>query len=374
VTAGPGEDDDPAFSPDGERIAFVRWDRQPDGPPRAAIFVVGPDGGGVTRLTSGPVIDSGPAWSPDGAEIAFTRVRFRGHQPRAAALHVMAADGTRVRRLGEGGEPAWSPDGRRLAFVSLRDRFGQTCFHDCIPSGEIYTMDPDGTGIRRLTRTRAQETAPAWSPDGGQIVFSSDRSDPARHDYELYVMSADGGCVTRLTNASSWSHEPAWQPGGGRAPCARDGIAPGARRPLVDTDLAPARAFTAHRLFYLGRTFRGLLLSYASGNAGADFTFAYDNCGRTRPAACPPSVQVQNRPLCDRPPAPERATLRRARERGAPVVIADHAGEEVTADVLTADAAVRVIADTHADVRRALAALRPLDESLGRRLPPPHRC
>ena len=93
------------------------------------------------------------------------------------------ADAQRVDRPG----PVWSPDGRRIAFENLRDG-----------NGEIYVMNADGSGQRRLTRNPAHDFAPAWSPDGRRIAFVRDRG---RGDAkaEVYVMNADGSGQWRLT-------------------------------------------------------------------------------------------------------------------------------------------------------------------------------
>ena len=95
--------------------------------------------------------------------------------------------------------PAWSPDGTQIAFDSDRDG-----------NWEIYVMAADGSQPTRLTRNSAWDWFPAWSPDGTQIAFQSDRDG----NHEIYVMAADGSQPTRLTrnSASDWS--PAWSPDG----------------------------------------------------------------------------------------------------------------------------------------------------------------
>lgn len=153
----------PTCSPDGHRIAFVR---------NRDIYVMNADGSGETRLTYNPRQDENPAWSPDSQRIAFRSYREDG----GYAIYVMDADGTDQTRLtnrgggwldwlsdlgtlGTGGNsPAWSPDGRHIAFVSYF-RVGLDNFDT-----EILVMNADGTGITRLTHDRANAVAPAWSP------------------------------------------------------------------------------------------------------------------------------------------------------------------------------------------------------------------
>ena len=74
-------------------------------------------------------------------------------------------------------DPIYSPNGLKIAFIST---------HDGDP--EIFLMNADGTGLKKLTDNTAVDAAPSWSPDGGKIVFTSDRSGA----FELYRMNADG--------------------------------------------------------------------------------------------------------------------------------------------------------------------------------------
>jgi TolB protein len=128
----------------------------------------------------------------------------------------MNADGTGVVRLAHvsGYSLAWSPLGDRFAVADARDGFGETCFHECTPSAEVYTLAADGSQPTRLTTHEGDDESPAWSPDGSALAFTSDRTDPADHDTELYLMRPDGSCVTRLTDNSSdvWEGSPAWRP------------------------------------------------------------------------------------------------------------------------------------------------------------------
>ena len=134
-------------------LAFVR-DSQ--------IFLVRSDGTGLVQLTSDGV-NSEPAWSPDGTRIAFVR-----YQGGANQIYVMNADGSNVVRRTYGSwsdSPAWSPDGTRIAFSSLHG--GGYRIH-------VMRVDEDWWNPAPLGFDRGYNTHPAWSPDGSRIAFVSD--------------------------------------------------------------------------------------------------------------------------------------------------------------------------------------------------------
>jgi Tol biopolymer transport system component len=132
------------WSPDGRRIAFVRGLPVPtqSGPTgrNREIYVMNADGSGSRRLTHNRAYDGEPAWSPDGRKIAFQSTR-KGN----TEIYVMNADGSGKRNLtrhpAQDGRPSWSPDGRRIAFVSDRD--GRL---------EAHVMNADGSGQRSLAQ------------------------------------------------------------------------------------------------------------------------------------------------------------------------------------------------------------------------------
>jgi TolB protein len=187
----PAHDSDPAWSPDGRKIAFIS---RRDG--RLEIYVVNADGSGLRRLTHSPRGEYSPAWSPDGREIAFLRLtRQRGE------LYVMNADGSGERRLTYTKNPnvhiwslaltaaPWSPDGRMLAFSTERNG-----------NWDVYVINADGSGQRNLTHNPANDYFHTWLP-GGRIVFSSDRDGIGARavDNQLYLMNADGSGVRNLS-------------------------------------------------------------------------------------------------------------------------------------------------------------------------------
>lgn len=126
-------------------------------------------------------------------------IAFVSQQDGNPEIYAMNADGSGLRRLTDhpafDGDPAWSPDGRRIAFRSQRDG-----------NNEIYVMKADGTGIVRLTDHPADDLHPVWSPDGQQIAFISNRDgDPG-----IYVMNADGSGIKRLTDDLAQDGQLAW--------------------------------------------------------------------------------------------------------------------------------------------------------------------
>jgi Tol biopolymer transport system component len=217
LTSGPF-DAMPAISPDGRRIAFTRVE-QSIAAPTAALFTMDANGRHLRPLLSNGV-DLSAAWSPDGSTIVFSRLASGDRPLEEARLYLADADGSNVRPLGSaplhGVSPAWSPDGKRLAFVSFDDGNDPRCPPNtsCPPSGELYVVRADGTGLRRLTRGRADDEHPTWSPEGRRIVFASGFGLHSQgHAPWLMVVKAGGGRPTRIGHFSGVI-DPAWSPGG----------------------------------------------------------------------------------------------------------------------------------------------------------------
>jgi Tol biopolymer transport system component len=205
-----GTDYSPAWSPDGQWIAF-NSDRNGAG----NIWVIRPDGSDLRQVTDIPGISEYPTWSPDSSRIAFhcTFGRVLSNGTGDFEICVVNLDGTELVQLtdtpGENKLPAWSPDGTRLAFQTNRE--GWKTLPDYVPLGydqdrfgdyDIYLMNIDGSGQVNLTNNpREDETFPAWSRDG-YLVFS-------RYGC-LMIMNADGSAQTPLGSCRDDGHFPDW--------------------------------------------------------------------------------------------------------------------------------------------------------------------
>ena len=206
----------PAWSPDGSKIVYATEEGRQRPPLR--LFVINADGSGQRQLTSNRRRDySDPSWSPDGARIAFAILRGaetpRGFDSRIALID--ADDGGNLRRLTPRGgadelNPNWSPDGTDIAFE--RNRLFD------VRQSDIWLMNADGSGKRRITATRVHETNPVFSPDGTRIAFTSDRDnrrlskERRGRGFELYTMALDGSGIVRLTTNRRPDLFPDWQP------------------------------------------------------------------------------------------------------------------------------------------------------------------
>jgi Tol biopolymer transport system component len=296
---------DPAWSPDGTRIAFVRT-RIKAHRVFNLIVSIAPDGSDERKLlveaSRALVLFSAPAWSPDGRRIVFTRERVgRNLHLRPSLREIAAAGGTPTLLMRDAQSLTWSPDGRRTAYVSVADRNGRTCGDDtCVYNGEIYTRDASGGPATRITRSRANDRSPEWSPDGERIAFASDRNYPLGESAEIYTMRPDGSCVTWLTNGTPASEDPSWEPGGPSDPGACGALP---LEPLVSVDLRFAQRYRLTPAYWLGPTSQdGLLLSEAFGYPGGT-GLGYADCAQFDPHGCPLPFALDSSPVCEREPA-----------------------------------------------------------------------
>jgi len=182
VSADTGQQIDPAFSPDGSRIAFVS---NRDG--NAEVYAMDADGTNVTRLTNDPQLDGHPVFAPDGQAILFQSQRAGGK----LQIFSMNADGTGVKQLTQDSvslAPAISPDGRTIAYVSLRNK-----------NYDIWLMNRDGSNQRQFTRSpQWRESEPRFLKDG-TLAYLVERQEGGRTVQQVMKADLPTGQVTALS-------------------------------------------------------------------------------------------------------------------------------------------------------------------------------
>lgn len=232
-----------AFPGGNGKIAFMSY-RDGDG----EIFVMNPDGTGVTQLTFNTIFDSSPSWSADGSKIVFVRDDGSDFE-----IWSMNDDGSNQQQLTNNDDdhrwPAWSPDGSKIVYqkftvppdnwdiwVMNADGSSQTKLYDSghddeMPvwsprgfkialtqydstsnSDQIWVINTDGTNPMQITSPpdNTNDRAPDWFPDGSKIVFARPGQSPTN---EIWVVDADGGNPTRITSGET-HFAPAWSPDG----------------------------------------------------------------------------------------------------------------------------------------------------------------
>lgn len=198
------------------RIAFEA--APGDHPPQGLMQTMAPQGTDVQALAVNTARErSGPAWSPAGRRLAFVADSTFDYTDGAdAELYTSDPRGGALRRLTRTPElelaPAWAPEGRRLAYAVV------SRLESADPRSEIWVVNADGTSRKRLSALGARDYNPSWSPDGTRIAFSSDRSG----NREIHTMNPLGGDVRRVTFDADRDDQPSWSPDGRRLVWASD--------------------------------------------------------------------------------------------------------------------------------------------------------
>jgi Tol biopolymer transport system component len=196
---GPAE---ATFAGENGKIAYRSYNRDDGG---GGIYVMNPDGSGQTHVANtggGPEVqppgsaDILPSWSPDGTKIAFARATSIND------IFITNPDGSNQTNITNTpdvyeGWPAWSPDGSRIVFV--RQQLDE-------PDAEIYVMDTDGSNVTPVTNNGVDDFSPTWSPNGTEIAFSRINYNQDASNGEIYTMKPDGvGVRLTVIHSRGWS-------------------------------------------------------------------------------------------------------------------------------------------------------------------------
>jgi Tol biopolymer transport system component len=206
-------DDEPAYSPDGTKVAFIRalGPFTDTGPSDCGLWIGDLASGEVKQITSNPGCnrESSPRWSPDGSKIAYYRTRYED-SVLTNAIFVMDANGGEEQQLTDwelvAGYPDWSPDGEWILFAT----YPLWTFNFDSVVSNLYRMRPDGSGMEQLTFYETPDiraNQPRYTPDGKWIIFTAVTSSSR----SLWAIPAEGGEPVVIAEGGIYTHG-TWQP------------------------------------------------------------------------------------------------------------------------------------------------------------------
>lgn len=206
LIVGPAFDSDPALSPDGARIAFIR--REPEAA-ATSLIVANADGSNVRELAGTLAGVTRMVWSPDSQRLAVV-AGIQG----SPGLWIVGPDAQPVQvlpeqigeRFGNIREPQWRPNGHELVFLAGPQ--------DTVSQVGLYLVQADGTGLRTIVEPASHGPArPALSPDGMRVAYSPGTMDrPA-----LHVVDIDTGDDAAIAfDGLTADQGPHWSPDGAR--------------------------------------------------------------------------------------------------------------------------------------------------------------
>jgi len=255
LTTLEGQQNFPAFSPDGEKVAFsLDLPPGPDGQLVMNIYMKSILSGEIVPVTTGPTEDRFPCWSPDGREIAFQRDLPAGTSLMIVPAGDLPAGKPRAERkiAAMGFGLSWSPNGDEIAYVAPYPPTG---------NGGILIRSRRTGAVRQLTAPQPRrDRSVAWSPDGKQVAFSREFGGQVR---ELFVVPAEGGEARQVTFDKQTMGGFAWTPDSRElvfdsnrksgTNLWRIGVAGGTPEPVVHTashPAFPAISLRGNRLVY----------------------------------------------------------------------------------------------------------------------------
>ncbi|HEY1719034.1 MAG TPA: DPP IV N-terminal domain-containing protein [Verrucomicrobiae bacterium] len=193
---------EPSVSPDGSKIAFVKYG---DGRKSAQIYMANVDGSNLKQLTDGEYYNWTPRWSPDGKQLVFETTRNDNPDNHVKNggyrdIYVMDTDGQNQINLttnSYGHHPSWSPDGKSIAYMV---------------HGNVFVMRADGSDKQNISKGTTRDSEPFWSPDGQWIAFTRTAPAPDSAAMDIWIMKSDGTEQSQLTfNKTNFtSYSPVW--------------------------------------------------------------------------------------------------------------------------------------------------------------------